>query len=36
MPDKQFIREFWSQMQHWRLIKFVEHMSEFFNSWRSK
>ena len=31
---KQFMREFYSPMQHWRIMKFIEHMKEFFNSWK--
>ncbi len=36
MSGKQFIREFWSQRQHWRMMKFIEHMNGFFNAWRAK
>ena len=36
MVDKQFIREFWSQRQHWRLVKMAEHLNAFFNAWRIK
>lgn len=35
-PFVLFMREFWSKRQHWRLMKAVEHMTEFFNSWRAK
>lgn len=31
---KQFLREFWSQRQHWRLMKMIEHWKAFLNSWR--
>lgn len=32
---KQFMREFYSPLQHWRLMKLVEYTKAFFNSWRS-
>ncbi len=32
---KQMLREMFSQMQHWRLMKMIEHTKEFFNSWRA-
>ena len=32
---KQFMREFYSQRQHWRIMKFIEHTKAFFNSWGS-
>lgn len=35
-PFTAFMREFWSKRQHWRLMKFAEHITEFFNAWRMK
>jgi len=32
MFDKQFIREFWSQRQYWRMANITKHMIEFFKS----
>ena len=32
---KQFMREFYSPMQHWRIMKFIEHMKLFLTSWKS-
>lgn len=36
MFDKQFIREFWSQRQYWRLVTMTKHIVQFFKSWESK
>ena len=36
MPGKQFIREFWSQRQYWRLVKMTRHLVDFFNVWKVK
>lgn len=33
---KQFMREFFSPLQHWRMMKIIEHMQAFFNSWKDK
>lgn len=33
---KKFMREFYSPMQHWRLMKFIEYIKGFWNSWRDK
>lgn len=32
--SNEFVREFFSQLQHWRLMKFIEHSEAFWNSWR--
>lgn len=34
-PVKQFLREFYSPMQHWRIMKFIEHMKAFLTSWKT-
>lgn len=31
---KQFIREFWSKTQHWRLVQMMKHYIDFLNTWR--
>lgn len=33
---KKFMREFYSPMQHWRIMKFIEHMKAFLYSWKDK
>ena len=34
-PVKQFLREFYSPMQHWRIMKFIDYMKAFLTSWKS-
>lgn len=31
----EFTRQFWSQLQHWRLMKFIEHYKAFLTSWNT-
>ena len=31
---KEFVRQFWSKMQHWRLMKMVEHLVEASLWWK--
>lgn len=31
---KQFIREFWSKTQHWRLVQMIKHWNELIDIWR--
>ena len=28
---KKFMREFYSPMQHWRIMKFIDHMKQFWS-----
>ena len=30
---KKFLREFYSQQQYWRIMKFIEHIKEVFKKW---
>lgn len=34
-PVKQFLREFYSPLQHLRIMRFIDHMKAFFNSWKT-
>jgi hypothetical protein len=31
---KEFVREFWSKLQHWRLMKIAEHLREAALWWK--
>ena len=33
---KKFLREFYSPMQHWRIMKFIDHMKAFFSSYKDR
>lgn len=30
---KDFMRQYYSKMQHWRLMKIIEHWTNFLRSW---
>ena len=34
--SKQFLRRFFSPLQHWRLMKWTEAMTDLFYWWRKK
>lgn len=34
MSENTFVRQFWSKLQHWRLMKIVEHLQAAFGWWK--